>query len=111
MKQKQIKTKSRIDELVARKEELELMKERKLNAMHERNSKRGTKIKKIENKAYQDKVQTDVEVAEIDREIDKTNKFIKLEQEYVFSATMPKSTIKNTFNETKIVSNKKKGNK
>ncbi len=45
MKQKEIKTKSRIDDLVSRKEELELMKERKLNAMHERNSKRETKIK------------------------------------------------------------------
>ena len=48
-----------------------------MRAMYERNSKRETKIKKIENKAYQDKVQTDVEVAEIDREIDKINKFIK----------------------------------
>lgn len=80
---RKIKETSRIDELVSKKEALELLKERKLNAMHERNSKRETQIKKIENKAYQDKVQTDVEVAEIERNIAKTQKLIKLEKEYV----------------------------
>lgn len=110
MKQKEIKTKSRIDDLVSRKEELELMKERKLNAMHERNSKRETKIKKLENKAYQDKVATDVEVAEIDREINRTDKLIDIEREYTFGLA------KSIFDKSKTSINdsnniKKKGTK
>ncbi|MBQ8443750.1 MAG: hypothetical protein IJX25_00140 [Clostridia bacterium] len=75
--------KSRIDELVAKKEELLFLKERKSNQIHEANSKLGTKIKKLENKSYRNKVVLDDFKADIDRQVRKINALIELEREYV----------------------------
>lgn len=78
-------TKSRIDELVSEKERLLFQKEKNTNKIHEANSKIETKIKKLENKAYRNKVATDDANAVIDRQINKINKLIELEREYVNS--------------------------
>ena len=76
---------SRIDELVNEKERLIFIKEKNTNIMHEKNSKIETQIKKLENKSYRNKVSTDDANAAIDRQVNKINKLIELEREYVNS--------------------------
>ena len=76
---------SRIDELVNEKERLLFIKEKNTNTMHEKNSKIETQIKKLENKSYRNKVSTDDANAVIDRQVNKINKLIELEREYVNS--------------------------
>jgi len=77
--------KSRIDELVGDKESLLFLREKKKNKIHEANSKLETKIKRLENKAYRNKVTLDDYKAEIDRQVRKINALIELEREYVNS--------------------------
>lgn len=77
--------KSKIDALVNQKERLLYKREKNENLMHEENSKIETKIKKLENKTYRKKVATDSANAEIDRQVNKINKLIELEREYVNS--------------------------
>lgn len=88
--------KSRIDELVNEKEKLLFRKERNTNLMHEKNSKIGTKIKKLENKSYRNKVATDDANAVIDRQVNKINKLIELEREYVNSLADSEQSSKQT---------------
>lgn len=88
--------KSRIDELVNEKEKLLFRKERNTNSMHEKNSKIGTKIKKLENKSYRNKVATDDANAVIDRQVNKINKLIELEREYVNSLADSEQSSKQT---------------
>lgn len=76
---------SRIDELVSEKESLLFKKEKNQNKMHEKNSKIETQIKRLENKSYRNKVSTDDANANIDRQVNKINKLIELEREYVNS--------------------------
>lgn len=89
---------SRIDELVNEKERLLFRKEKNTNSMHEKNSKIETQIKKLENKSYRNKVATDDANAAIDRQVNKINKLIELEREYVNSLAdheqKPKTTKK-----------------
>lgn len=77
--------KSKIDALVNQKERLLYKREKNENLMHEENSKIETKIKKLENKTYRKKVATDSANAEIYRQVNKINKLIELEREYVNS--------------------------
>ena len=76
---------SKIDELVNQKEALLFKREKNENRMHERNSAIETQIKKLENKTYRNKVATDAANADIDRQVNKINKLIELEKEYVNS--------------------------
>lgn len=76
---------SKIDELVKQKEALLLKREKNENRMHEKNSVIETQIKKLENKTYRNKVSTDAANADIDRQVNKINKLIELEKEYVNS--------------------------
>ena len=77
--------KSRIDELVNEKERLLFKREKNKNIINEKNSKIETKIKKLENKSYRNRVASDDANAEIDRQVNKINKLIELEREYVNS--------------------------
>lgn len=78
---KKIET-SRIDELVKQKEALIYQRQTNEDRMHEKNSKLGTKIKKLENISYRNKVKCDDANAEIDREVKRINKLIELEREH-----------------------------
>lgn len=77
--------KSRIDELVAEKERLLFLKEKNTNKVHEANSRLGTKIKRLENKSFRNKVALDDFSADINRQVKKINSLIELEREYVNS--------------------------
>lgn len=77
--------KSRIDELVNQKEKLLFKKQKNEDKTNEVNSKLGTKINKLENKAYRNRVQKEDKNALIDRELKRIRKLIELEREYVNS--------------------------
>ena len=77
--------KNKIDELVSRREQLLIKKQQKKDKMFEQNSIITTKIKKLENLSYRKKDKTDAEVAEIEREINKTERLIEIEKDYVNS--------------------------
>lgn len=79
------KQNSKIDELVNEKARLLFIKEKNDNKMHEKNSAIETQIKKLENKSYRNKVATDAANADIDRQVNKLNKLIELERDYVNS--------------------------
>ncbi len=80
-----MKFQNKIDELVTKRENLLIKKQRKIDRMFEQNSIITTKIKKLENLSYRKKDQTDADVAEIDREINKTERLIEIERDYVNS--------------------------
>lgn len=71
-----------IDELVKQKEAYLYERQCNEDAMHEKNSKLETKIKKLENKAFRNKVECDDRNNEIDREVKRINKLIELEREH-----------------------------
>lgn len=73
----------KIDKLAKKKRVLALKKETIMHKMHERNSKRETKIKVLENKSYNDKIVAERRCLEIDRELEKTVRDIESEQIYV----------------------------
>lgn len=75
--------KSKIDKLAKRKAALAHKKEMLDRKMKERNSKRETKIKVIENKSMEDFELTNKKIVDIDRQIDKTIREISSEQIYV----------------------------
>lgn len=75
--------KSKIDKLARKKRMCALKKEQIQHEMFERNSARETKIKKLENKCFNDKVIADRKVIELDRQIDKIIRDISSEQIYV----------------------------
>ena len=75
--------KSRIDKLARKKRVCALKKEKIQNTMFERNSARETKIKKLENKCFNDKEIADRKAVELDRQIDKIIRDIDSEQIYV----------------------------
>ena len=74
---------SRIDELVKEREALLYQRQENEDKMHEANSKIGTKIKKLENESYRNKIKCDDANAEIDRQVRRITKLISLEGEYV----------------------------
>ncbi len=76
---------SKIDELVREKETFIIKKQRLEDRLQEENSKIETRIKTLENKAYRKKVGTDTLLASIDRALNKIDKLIELEKEYVCS--------------------------
>ena len=88
--------KSKIDELVNLRESLKIKRQKVMDSMHEKNSAIETQIKKLENKTYHYKVEADAEVADIDRQIVKLTKLIKLEKEYVCSFGEDESETKKT---------------
>ena len=74
---------SRIDELVKEREALLYQRQENEDKMYEANSKIGTKIKKLENESYRNKIKCDDANAEIDRQVRRITKLISLEGEYV----------------------------
>ena len=74
---------SKIDKLARRKRVCALKKEQILHKMFEKNSARETKIKKLENKCYNDKVVAERRALELDRQIDKIVREVTSEQIYV----------------------------
>lgn len=77
--------KSKVDCLVAENESLKIERQNVLDRQNERNSAIETKLKKLENKAFQNKSEADAAIAEIERKIDKNNQLIKIEIEYANS--------------------------
>lgn len=74
---------NRIDRLVKDKKELELKRENLQRKMHERNSAREHKIKKLENAAQKDYENTNKITINIDRKLAKLIREISSEQIYV----------------------------
>ena len=68
--------------LVKLKERLLYERQRNEDRKDEKNSKLETKIKKIENKSYNNKVKCDNANAEINRELKRVGKLIELEREH-----------------------------
>ena len=75
--------KSKIDRLSQTKNEKVIKKQRIIDRMHERNSAIETKLKKLENKAQDNKKVADRLVAELERQIEKLVRSIQSEQIYV----------------------------
>ena len=68
------------EKLEMREAELLILRQSKKDKQEEANSKLETKIKVLENKAFRNKVKTDAEIAEIDRELEKIQELKKVEQ-------------------------------
>lgn len=74
---------SKIDKLANKKKELMLEREQLQRAMHERNSKRETRMQELEHEAQNDYEETNKKVVELNRKIDKVLRDIESEQIYV----------------------------
>lgn len=77
------------ENLEMREAELLILKQSKIDKQEEKNSKLETKIKVLENKAFRNKVKTDADVAEIDRELAKIQELKKVEQKCADSIASP----------------------
>ena len=73
---------NKIDTLLKEKEELNFQKEKNNNRVNEINSKLETRMKKLENKAYRNRIQADDKNTRIDRRLDMVEQLIQLERKY-----------------------------
>ena len=73
---------NKIDILLKEKEELNFQKEKNNNRVNEINSKLETRMKKLENKAYRNRIQADDKNTRIDRRLDMVEQLIQLERKY-----------------------------
>ena len=76
---------SKIDKLVKYHANLKLKKQQVEDRINQKNSAIETKIKKLEDKAYNNRLEKDRKVAEFDRLIKKTARDVESEREYVNS--------------------------
>lgn len=74
--------KSKIDQLVNKVEELTIKRQAVEDKGKEKNSNIENSIQRLENKAFRNKVRTDNQLANIDRELAKAKEQIKLEKKY-----------------------------
>ena len=76
---------SKIDKLVKYHADLKLKKQQVEDRANQRNSAIETKMKKLEDKAYNIKLEKDRKIAELNRLIKKTARDVESEREYVNS--------------------------
>lgn len=79
------------EKLEMREAELLILRQSKKDKQEEKNSKLETKIKVLENKAFRNKVKTDADIAEIDRELEKILELKKVEQKCANNLAGPDS--------------------